>query len=79
MDRTTRKTLMMYGAFHLNSDINRLYLKQKHEGRGLISIEISVRSEKNNFVREKEYFKKNSQNEFKINVAKGESMDSFFR
>ena len=23
MDRTTRKTLMMYGAFHLNSDIDR--------------------------------------------------------
>ena len=103
MDRTTRKTLMMYGAFHLNSDIDRLYLKQKHGGRGLISIEISVRSEKNNLVlymhglnemllkgskkvgiaktenlREKEDFKKNSQNEFKINVTKGESMDSFF-
>ena len=69
----------------------------------MISIEISVRSEKNNLVlymhglnemllkgskkvgiaktenlREKEDFKKNSQNEFKINVTKGESMDSFF-
>ena len=49
MDRTTRKTLMMYGAFHLNSDIDQVYLKRKHGGRGLISIEISVRSEKNNF------------------------------
>ena len=48
MDRTTRKTLMMYGAFHLNSDIDRLYLKQKHGGRGLISIETCVRLEENN-------------------------------
>ena len=48
MDRMTRKTLMMYGAFHLNSDIDRLYLKQKHGGRGLISVEMSVRSKENN-------------------------------
>ena len=31
MDRTTRKTLTMGGA---KSDIDRLYLKQKHGGRG---------------------------------------------
>ena len=27
MDRTTRKTLTMYGALHAKSDIDRLYLK----------------------------------------------------
>ena len=43
MDRTTRKTLTMYGAFHSKSDIDRLYLKRKHGGRGLISIELCVR------------------------------------
>ena len=55
MDRTIRKTLTMYGALHPKSDIYRLYLKQKHEGRGLISIETCVRLEENNlhlYVRE---------------------------
>ena len=55
MDRTTRKTLRMYGALHPKSDINRLYLKRKHGGRGLISIETCIRSEENNlglYVRE---------------------------
>ena len=48
-DRTMRKTLMMYGALHPKSDIDRLYLKRKHGGRGLISLEICVaRSEENN-------------------------------
>ena len=55
MERTTRKTLTMYGALHSKSDIDRLYLKRKHGGRGLISIEMCVRSEENNlglYVRE---------------------------
>jgi len=36
IDRTTRKTLTMYRAFHPKSDIDRLYLKRKHGGRGFI-------------------------------------------
>ena len=48
MDRKTRKTLMMYGVLHPKSDIDRLYLKQKHGGRGLIGVEMSVRSKENN-------------------------------
>ena len=48
IDRTTRKTLTMYGAFHPKSDADRLYLKRKHGGRGLISVESCVRSEENN-------------------------------
>ena len=47
MDRTTRKALTIYGALHPKSDIDRLYLKRKHGGRGLISIEICVKSEEN--------------------------------
>ena len=39
VDRTTRKTLTMYRAFHPMSDTDRLYLKRQHGGRGLISIE----------------------------------------
>ena len=39
---------MMYGALHPKSDIDQLYLKQRHGGRGLISIEMHVRLEENN-------------------------------
>ena len=55
MGRTTRKALAIYGALHSKSDIDRLYFKRKHGGRGLISIETFVRSEENNlglYVRE---------------------------
>ena len=38
----------MYGALHPKSDIDHLYLKQKHGGRGLISTEMCVRLEENN-------------------------------
>ena len=47
MDRTTRKTLTKFWALHPKSDIDRLYLKRKHVGRGLISIEMCVRLEEN--------------------------------
>ena len=33
----------MYGGLHPKSDVYRLYLKRKHGGRGLISIEMCVR------------------------------------
>ena len=48
IDRTTRKTLTMYGVLHPKSDIDRLYLKRKHGGRGLINIEMCIRLEENN-------------------------------
>ena len=38
----------MYAALHPKSDIDQLYLKRKHGGRGLISIETCVRSEEKN-------------------------------
>ena len=48
MDRMTRNTLTIYGALHPKSDIDRLYMKRRHGGRGLISIEMCVKSEENN-------------------------------
>ena len=48
IDRATRKTLTMYVVLHPKSDIDRLYLKWKHGGRGLISIEMCLRLEGNN-------------------------------
>ena len=53
--RTTRKTLTMSGTLHPKSDIDRPYLKRKHGGRALISIETCVRLEENSlglYVRE---------------------------
>ena len=38
----------MYGALHPKTDIDRLYLKQKHGERGLIGFEMCLRSEENN-------------------------------
>ena len=47
IDRKTRKTLTMYGAMHPKSDVGRLYITRKEGGRGLCSIEYSVRGEEN--------------------------------
>eukprot|EP00795_Rhopilema_esculentum_P000376 gene376-biopygen6975 len=38
----------MYGAFHQKSDVDRLYVKRKDGGRGLIGIKDCIRSEENN-------------------------------
>ena len=48
MDKTTRKTLTMYGVLHPKSDIDQLYLKRKLGGRDLIRIEMCIRLEENN-------------------------------
>ena len=45
MDMKTRKLLTMKGAFHMNSSVDRLYMKRQVGGRGLISVEECVRAE----------------------------------
>ena len=47
VDRKSRKTMTMYGALHPKSDVNRLYIKRKEGGRGLMSVEHCVREEEN--------------------------------
>jgi len=47
LDRMTRKVLTMNSAFHPKSDVDRLYVSRVNGGRGLISCEGCVRSEKN--------------------------------
>ena len=42
MDRKTRKLFTIYGALHPRSDVDRLYIRRKEGGRGLISIEDCV-------------------------------------
>ena len=39
IDRKTRKLFTLYGASHPKSDVDRLYIRRKEGGRGLISIE----------------------------------------
>ena len=46
IDRKTRKYLTMYGAMHPKSDVDRLYMKRKEGGRGLISVEHCVKGKK---------------------------------
>ena len=51
MDAKTRKTMTMHGAFHRKSDVDRLYLKRKDGGRGLISVVDCVRMEEENLLK----------------------------
>ena len=45
--RKSRKTMTMYGAFQPKSDLDRLYIKRKEAGRGLMSVKCCVRKKKN--------------------------------
>ena len=45
MDTKTRKLLTLNGAFNMRSNKDRLYMKRKVGGRGLISVEECVRAE----------------------------------
>ena len=47
IDRKSRKTMTMYGELHPKSDVDRLYIKRKEGGRGLISVERCVSDEEN--------------------------------
>ena len=47
LDRKSRKTMTMYGGLHQKSDVDRLYVKRKEGGRGLISVERCIREEEN--------------------------------
>ena len=46
IDRRTRKLLTLHGAFHPKSSIERLYMKRKDGGRGLLNIHDTVDLEK---------------------------------
>ena len=49
IDRKSRKTMTMYGAFHPKSDVDRLYMKRKEGGRGLSNIELVVKRRREQF------------------------------
>jgi hypothetical protein len=45
IDRKTRKMLAMYKMHHQKADIDRLYVKRKEGGRGLIQVEAVYKAE----------------------------------
>jgi len=45
IDRKTRKMLTVYKIHHPKADIDRLYVKRKEGGRGLVQIEAAYRAE----------------------------------
>ena len=47
LDRKSRKTMTRYGRLYPKSDVDRLYVKRKEGGRGLISVERCIREEEN--------------------------------
>jgi len=59
VDRKTTKTMKMYGAVHLNGDVDRLHVTRKEGERGLNSVEYMVRGAKivwvNMFYTQKKY------------------------
>ena len=44
-DRKTRKMLTMYKMHHPKADIDRLYVKRKKGGRGLVQVEAAYKAE----------------------------------
>ena len=45
IDRKTRKVLIMYKMHHTNADIDRLYVKRKGGGRGLLQTKVMHKAE----------------------------------
>ena len=41
--------MTMFVALHLNSDVDRFYIKRKAGGRGLMSVKRCIREEENSF------------------------------
>jgi hypothetical protein len=50
-DRKTRKILIMYKMLHPKADIDRLYVKRREGGRGLVQVEAVYKAEIINIVK----------------------------
>jgi len=67
IDRKTRKMLTMYKMHHPKADIDRLYVKRKDGGRGLLQIEASYKTEIINIA---EYINTNYKKDQFVNIVK---------
>jgi hypothetical protein len=67
IDRKTRNMLTMYKMHHPKADIDRLYVKRKEGGRGLVQIEAAYKAEIINIA---EYINTNYKEDQFVNVVK---------
>ena len=44
-EKKTRKMLTMYKMHHPKADIDRLYVKRKEGGRGLVQVEVAYKTQ----------------------------------
>jgi len=67
IDKKTRKMLTMYKMHHPKADIDRLYVKRKEGGRGLVQIEVVYKAELINIA---EYLNTNYKGDQFLNIVK---------
>src|SRR5215469_15712677 len=67
IDRKTRKMLTMYKMHHPKADIDRLYVKRKGRGRGLVQVEAAYKAEIINIV---EYLNTKYKEDQFVNIVK---------
>ena len=67
IERKTRKMLTMYKMHHPKADIDRLYVKRKEGGRGLVQIEAAYKAEIINIA---EYLNTNYKQDQFVNIVK---------
>ena len=67
IDRKTRKMLTMYKMHHPKADIDRLYVKRKEGGRGLVQVEAAYKAEIINIA---EYLDTNYKEDLFVNIVK---------
>jgi len=67
IDRKTRKMLKMFKMHHPKADIDRLYVKRKEGGRGLVQIEVAYKAE---IISVTEYLNTNYKEDQFVNIAK---------
>ena len=72
VNRKSRKTVTMHGALYLKSDVDRLYIKRKEGGRGLMGAEGCIREEENNLA----FYVANSEENFIKGVAAAETINT---
>ena len=66
-DRKTRKMLTMYKMHHPKADTDRLYVKRKEGGRGLVQIKVAYKAEIINIA---EYLNTNYKEDQFVNIVK---------
>ena len=66
-DRKTRKMLTMYKMHHPKADIDRLYVKRKEGGRGLVQVEAAYKAE---IINTAEYLNTNYKDDQFVNIVK---------